>query len=192
MESAASGSATLKTGASVDALLNGYSKVTLTDSTAENITNFTSKDSQSESAAYDEAKNTVTRKVTVTHTETTAGTLQATNAELGNVTGFATVALKDVIGSGNFRRVDADGDVYSTVKETLDIKTSKNGSVAGTYNKTETFTNGGKFTATDSTAGDIENFSSVILDGSAVDDISNFTTAKIVTKGRWKWQMCCI
>ena len=45
----------------------------------------------------------------------------------------------------------------------------------------------GKFTASNSTAGDIRNFSTVILDGSAVGDIGNFTTAKIVTQGTASW-----
>jgi hypothetical protein len=81
----------------------------------------------------------------------------------------------------------ADGDKYSTIKETLTVKTNKDGSVTGTYNKTETFTRAGKFTATGATVGDIENFSNVTLDGSTVEDISNFTMAKVVTKGTASW-----
>ena len=186
-DNVAAGSVALKAGASADTI-SGFSNVTLSDySTAGDITNFTSKDSKSESAAYDEVKNTVTRKVTITHTETTAGTLKATNSELGNVTGFATVTLQNVSGEADFRRVDANGNAYSTVKKTLNIKTNKDDSVTGTYNKTETFTRTGKFTATGSVVGDIENFSAVTLDGSSAGAISNTDTAKIVTQGTALW-----
>ena len=64
----------------------------------------------------------------------------------------------------------------------MTVKTNKDGSVTGTYNKTETFTRAGKFTATGSTVGDIENFSNVTLDGSAAEAISNFVEAKAVIK----------
>ena len=185
-DSVAAGSVTLKNQADADTI-SGYSNVTLTDSTVGDITNFTSKDSQSETATYDEAKNTVTRKVTVTHTENTAGTLKATNAELGDITGFATVTLQNVSEAGDFSRVSEAGEKYSTVKETLNVKTNKDGSVTGTYSKTETFTCAGKFTATGSTVGGIENFSNVTLDGSAAGAVSNFETAKIVTSGTALW-----
>ena len=63
--------------------------------------------------AFDEAKNTVTRKVTLSHTENTAGTLKATNVEsLGDVTGFATVTLLNVNDAGDFKRVDENGNKY--------------------------------------------------------------------------------
>lgn len=183
----ASGSVTLKECAFIQEI-DGYSKVTLTDSCVGNVTNFTSKDSKNENATYDEAKYTVTRKVTLTHTETTAGTFKATDADsIGDVTGFATVTLEDVSSAGDFRRIDENGEKYCTVKETLNIKTNKNKSVAGTYNRTETFTRSGKFTATDSHIGNVENFSTVILSGSKAGDISNFITSKIVTKGTADW-----
>ena len=185
-DNVAAGSVALKAGASADKV-SGFSNVTLTDSAVGEITNFTSKVSNSESAVYDEVRNTLVRKVAATHTETAVGTLNAVNSELGNVTGFAAVMLKDVNCSGDFRREDADGDIYSTVRETLNINTNKDGSVIGTYNSTETFARAGKFTASNSTAGDIRNFSTVILDGSAVGDIGNFTTAKIVTQGTASW-----
>ena len=182
---AASGNVTLTSGASAGSIA-GYSNVTLTDSTAGDITNFTSKDSKSDNITYDTDK--VTRKVTLSHTETTAGTLKATNSTLGDVTGFATVTLKNVTSAGDFRRESADGKNYSTVKKTLAVKTNKKGLVTGTYTKTETFTRSGKFTATGSTVGDIENFSNVTLDGSEAESISNFETAKIVTKGSTTWE----
>ncbi len=183
----AAGSVTLKDG-SFAGKIDGFSNVTISDAAAGNITNFTSKDSKSETAAYDEAKNSVTRKVTLSHTETASGTLKATNAVLSDVTGFATVTLKNVSYSGDFRRESADGGKYSTVKETLAVKTDKNGVVTGTYSKTETFTRAGKFTATDSKVGDIENFSTVTLDGSSAGAVSNFATARIVTKGTASWE----
>ena len=182
----AAGGVTLKNRAAAE-VIEGFSNVTLSDSIAGDVKNFTSKDSKSETATFDEVKNTVTRKVTLSHSETTAGTLKATNSTLGNVTGFATITLQNVSEAGDFSIVSEAGEKYSTVKETLNVKTSKDGSVSGTYNKTETFTRAGKFTATNSTAGDIENFSIVTLDGSAVGDISNFTTAKIVTQGTASW-----
>ena len=185
-ELAAAGTVTLKNNAAADVIQN-YSKVTLTDSAAGEITNFTSKDSKSDTVTFDNNKNTITRKVTLNHTETTAGTLNATNSTLGNVTGFAAVTLTDVDGNGNFRRVDANGNLYSTVKKTLDIKTNKDGSVTGTYNKTETFTRGGKFTAAGSFVGDIENFSTVTLDNTVAGNISNFEQSKLVTKGTALW-----
>ena len=186
--SVASGNVTLKDAAFVQEI-DGYSKVTITDSGAGDVTNFTSKDSKSENATYDEVKNTVSRKVTLTHTETTAGTFRATDADsIGNVTGFATVTLKNVSSAEDFRRVDKNGNAYSTVKETLSIKTNKDQSVSGSYHKTETFTRSGKFTAIDSCVGDIENFSTVILDGSEAVDVSNFMTSKIVTKGTAVWE----
>ena len=113
--------------------------------------------------------------------------LKATNSTLGNVTGFATVTLQGVGSAGDFRRVDADGNKYSTVKETLNIKTDKNGLVSGTYSKTETFTRAGKFTATNSNVGDIENFSTVKLDNSTAKAISNFDIAKLVTTDSDYW-----
>ena len=182
----AAGSVTLKAEAKVDNI-EQYKTVTLTDSVAGNITNFTSKDSKSDTFTFDEAKNTVARKVALTHTESTAGTFKATGSTVGDVTGFATVNLKNVTEAGDFRRVDANGDVYSTVKESLNIKTDKKGVVTGSYTKTETFTRAGKFTATGSTVGDIENFSNVTLDGSKAEDISNFVEAKIVTTGTAIW-----
>ena len=185
-DSAAAGSITLKNQAYADTI-SGYSNVTLTDSTVGKISNYTSKDSKSETATYDEAKNTVTRKVTLSHTETTAGTLKANDSTLSDVTGFATVTLQNVTGGADFSRLDEAGEKYSTVKETLNIKTNKDGSVTGTYSKTETFTRSGKFTATGSVVGDIENFSNVTLDGSTAGAVSNFETAKIVTSGTALW-----
>ena len=192
--SAASGSVTLKSGAAAG-MINGYSNVTLTThSTAGDITNFTKKDSRSDTNRYiygsTEERNIV--KSTLTKTTTTTGTLKVTDAaELGNVTGFATVTLKNVINAGDFRRVDANGNSYSTIKETENA-TVYCGSddryfLDGTYTKTETFIRGGKFTATNSWVGDVENFSTVILDGTGADNVSNFLESKIVTKGTADW-----
>jgi len=185
-DSVAAGSVTLKNQAKADTI-SGYSNVTLTDSTVGDVTNFTSKDSQSDTFTFDEEKNTVTRKVALTHTESTAGTFKATDSTVGDVTGFATVNLKNVTSAGDFRRVGADGKAYSTVKESLNIKTDKKGVVTGSYTKTETFTRAGKFTAAGSTVGDIRNFSTVTLDGTSAEKISNSLTAKIVTKGTATW-----
>ena len=187
-EKVAAGTITLKDGAYAKEI-DSFANVTITNANAGDITNYTSKDSKNETATFDEAKNTVTRKVTLSHTENSAGTLKATNVkEIGNVTGFATVTLKDVELAGNFLRVDEKGNKYSTVKETLGVKTNKDGSVTGTYNKTETFTRNGKLTATNSNIGDIENYSTVTLDGSNAKDISNFLETKIVTKGTATWK----
>jgi len=185
-DSVAAGSVTLKNQAKAGSI-SGYSNVTITDSTVGDVTNFTSKDSQSDTFTFDEEKNTVTRKVALTHTESTAGTFKATDSTVGDVTGFATVNLKNVTSAGDFRRVGADGKAYSTVKESLNIKTDKKGVVTGSYTKTETFTRAGKFTAAGSTVGDIRNFSTVTLDGTSAEKISNSLTAKIVTEGTATW-----
>ena len=193
--SAASGSVTLKSGAAAG-MINGYSNVTLTThSTAGDITNFTKKDSRFDTNRYiygsTEEHNIV--KSTLTKTTTTTGTLKVTDAaELGNVTGFATVTLKNVTNAGDFRRVDANGNRYSTINMTLNKKYCIDYAfdftvLYGTYTKTETFIHGGKFTATDSWVGDVENFSTVILDGTGADNVSNFLESKIVTKGVADW-----
>ena len=161
--------------------VTGYSNVTLTDANVNSIVNNTSKDSRSDSATY--AEGSVKRKVTVTSSESTAGTLKATGSTLEDVTGFATVTLKDVTGEADFKR-----GIYSTIKETLDIKTDKKGLVTGTYSKTETFTRAGKFTATGSVVGDIENFSTVTLDGTQAKAISNTLEAKTVIKDTATWE----
>ena len=179
---AASGKVTLKEGAFVETVEN-YQNVTLTGAEVEKVTNFTSKDSKKESATFDEAKNKVTRSVTLTHTESTSGTLKATGSTLGDVTGFATVNLKDVADAGNFSRVDENGAAYSSVKETVSVKTNKDYSVTESYKKTETFIRSGKFTAANSNVGDIENFSTVTLDRTSAQAISNFVESKIVTEG---------
>ena len=180
--SAASGKVTLKKGASAEVIEN-YQNVTLTGAEVEKVTNFTSKDSKKESATFDEAKNKVTRTVTLTHTESTSGTLKATGSTLGDVTGFATVTLKDVEDAGNFSRVDENGAAYSSVKETVSVKTNKDNSVTESYKKIETFIRSGKFTAANSNVGDIRNFSTVTLDGTSAKAVSNFVESKIVTEG---------
>ena len=184
----AAGSITLTDGANANEI-NAFANVTLNNATAGNISNFTSKDSKSETTTFAEDKNTVTRKVTLSHTENSAGTLKATNVKtLGDVTGFATVTLLNVNDAGDFKRVDENGNKYSTVKETLAVKTNKDKTVTGTYSKTETFTRNGKLTATNSNIGDIANYSTVTLDGTTANNISNFQETKIVTKGTATWK----
>ena len=112
-DNVAAGSITLTDGANASDI-NAFANVTLNNATAGNISNYTSKDSKSETTTFDEGKKTVTRKVTLSHTENTAGTLKATNVEeIGNVTGFATVTLLNVNDAGDFKRVDENGNRIS-------------------------------------------------------------------------------
>ena len=153
------------------------------------ITNFTSKESKKkETATYTELN--ITRNVTFNSSETSTGTLKATNAILENVIEFAIVNLIDVTGDGDFKRVDANGEEYKTVKETFNIKT-KNELVTGIYSKTGTFTHGGKFTAKNSNIGNIENFSTVVLEGTTTKMISDFEQTKLITKGIATWDEEC-
>ena len=175
-EIAASGSVTLKSAAFAGSIEN-YSNVTLSESAAGDISNVTVKDSRSETATYDDVKG-VTRKVTLSHTTNSSGTLKATDSTVGDVTGFATVTLKKVDCDSDFRRVDGDGDSYVTVKETLDVKTAK-GVITETYKKTTSTSRSGKFTAENSFIGDVENFSTVKLTGTDAGNIVNETLEKI-------------
>ena len=189
-EFSAAGSVTIKNN-TIAGNINGFSNVTITGANAGNITNLTSKDSKNEASTYDhnEKKQTVTRKVTLNHTEKTSGTLKATGiTSLGNVTGFATVLLRNVSSAGNFRRVDGDGGNYCSRKETLNIKTAKDVSVSGTYTENNTFTRAGKFTAADSVVQTIENFSNVTLTRVQAQKISNITYDKCNASYNLFWE----
>ena len=178
---AAAGSVTLQTGATVRNIIN-YNSVNAVNATIGEIVNFTAKDSQKDNFTFDIKKNSVSRTLSLSHTENTAGSLNAVDSVLGDVTGFTTVSLKNTSAS-TFRRVDAAGKCYGSISEKLTVKTTKDGFVTGSYRKTESFTRGGKLTATGSTVSDIENFSTVIMDNSTATHISNFLESKIVTEG---------
>ena len=181
-----SGKLTLSDGASA-AEISNYSTVTVNNASTGVIKNTVIKNTRKETSSFDQAKRTVSRNVTLSYSETASGTLNAANATLGNVTGFATVTLKNVVNAGDFRRVAEDGSAYSTVKETLKISTGKVGIVSGNYTKTETFTRSGKLTATDSVIGDVENFNTVTLSGTSAGDISNILDSQITTTGGTIW-----
>ena len=184
----ASGKAVLADGASVS-MLEGYKNVTLTNASVGTVGNYISKDSWSDTFTVDkESEEVVSRKFALIYSENTVGTFKATASTVGDVTGFVTVNLKDVFSTGDFRRVDADGAAYRTVKEALNIKRIKySWEIKGSYSMTETFIRAGKFTAAGSTVGDIENFSTVMLDGSAAENISNIAEVKRVTTGTATW-----
>ena len=186
-KTAASGKVTLEKGTHVDTI-DGYTTVTVNGSSVGTINNNTVNDSKSESTTYDDAKQSVTRKVTLSHSESSSGTLKATDAELGDVTGFSTVTLTDVAGGNDFRRVTGDGGDYSTVKESLSVTTAKDGKVTGKYTKTVTFDRSGKLTATDSVIGDVENFNTVTLNGTSAGKISNIFESKSVVSGVREWE----
>ena len=181
-----SGKLTISDGASA-AEISNYSTVTVNNASTGIIKNTVIKNTRKETSSFDQAKGTVSRNVTLSHSETASGTLNAANATLGNVTGFATVTLKNVENAGDLRRVAEDGSAYSTVKETLKISTGKVGIVSGSYTKTETFTRSGKLTATDSVIGNVENFNTVTLSGTSAGDISNILDSKITTTGGTFW-----
>ena len=180
-EISASGSVTLKSGAKAGSIEN-YINVTLTDSVVDDISNVTDKVSKSETATYDDEKG-VTRKVTLSSSTNSSGTLKATDSTInGDITGFATVTLKNVdkanVLDGNFRRVDADGNSYKTVKTTFDVKTVKD-EITETYKETTTATRSGKFTAENSNIGNVQNFSTVKLTKTFAKDVVNETLEKI-------------
>ena len=165
---------------SIVGTIYGYTNVTLTNSEAGAINNSSFSSSQSDSTTYDHSKQTVTRKLSFTTTKSTTGTLTAKNSTLtGSVNGFATVSLINVnVDDNNKSYSNFNRELYSTVKETVTVKTDKAGIITENYSLEEKYNRAGKLTAKNSQIGNVTNFNTVLLENSDAGDITNSTLEK--------------
>ena len=101
------------------------------------------------------------------------GNFSISESSAGNVIGFDNVsvsgsAVQDIL------RVTEDEKEYSKSRTSVSIK-SKSASMMGVYEETVKAVDGGSVSVYGASAGNIENFASVLVDDAIVDNISNST-----------------